>query len=69
MSPQGEASLQYGRWLADRAVQLGMIPPGTTRPFIYMWDERLTSQAAMAYIMTGDLAFTCKQKGLIRPNG
>jgi len=62
MSPQGEASLQFGRWLAGRAVQLGIIPPGSmSPPYVYMWDERLTSQTAMAYIMTGELAFTCKQ--------
>jgi RNase H-fold protein (predicted Holliday junction resolvase) len=51
LSPQANSTKEFARLIADRAVELGMIPP-TGVPFVYLWDERLTSQAAKINIKT-----------------
>lgn len=35
----------FARMLANRAVEVGLVRDPTA-PFVYLWDERLTSQAA-----------------------
>lgn len=69
LSPQANSTKTFARLLANRAVELGMAEPwrdddegqGTTRaaPFVFLWDERLTSQAARVNIKTKAFLHRC----------
>jgi hypothetical protein len=52
MSPQANSTIAYCKMLANRAVELGVIKDAKS-PFIYLWDERMTSQAAKVNIKIG----------------
>ena len=51
LSPQANATKTFARLVADRALELGIVASADV-PFVYLWDERLTSQAAKVNIKT-----------------
>lgn len=51
LSPQANATKVFARMVADRALETGVMASDRT-PFVYLWDERLTSQAAKVNIKT-----------------
>lgn len=51
LSPQANATKIFARLIADRALQLEIVASADV-PFVYLWDERLTSQAAKVNIKT-----------------
>ncbi len=51
LSPQANATKAFARLLADRALEKGVVSSPDV-PFVYLWDERLTSQAAKVNIKT-----------------
>ena len=67
LSPQANSTKCFGRLLANRAVELGMTLPWADEegkrgpPFVYLWDERLTSQAARVNIKTKAFLHSCKR--------
>lgn len=58
-SPQGNSTKAFAKLLVNRAVEVGIVQD-TKVPFIYLWDERLTSQAAKVNIKTKAFLFSCK---------
>lgn len=65
LSPQANSTKTFARQLVNRAVELGMAQPwsdeaaGAAPPFLYLWDERLTSQAARVNIKTKAFLHSC----------
>jgi hypothetical protein len=67
LSPQATSTKAFARHLVNRAVELGMAQPWTNdsagraapTPFVYLWDERLTSQAARVNIKTKAFLHSC----------
>jgi putative holliday junction resolvase len=51
LSPQANVTKTFARLVADRALELGIVASADV-PFVYLWDERLTSQAAKVNIKT-----------------
>lgn len=58
LSPQANVTKTFARLVADRALELGIVASAEV-PFVYLWDERLTSQAAKVNIKTKSFLHSC----------
>jgi RNase H-fold protein (predicted Holliday junction resolvase) len=59
LSPQAQLVRFFAKFLANRAVELGVLQD-RDEPFVYLWDERLTSQAARVAIKTKSYSHSCE---------